>query len=125
MLKQVSFNFVTGVAYDVKISAVGNTIQTFINGTLIDTTTDTLFTQGPIGFRTGNSESFNVDDVTVTQTVPDPPSAPGAAGTVSGESELVGRNSLGQLAMDGGDRFARWIYSGADEIPEHLPMQRW
>ena len=70
VIKEVLFAFQANVAYDVKIVTSGATIQTFINGTLIDTTTDTTFALGPIGFRTGSTETFFVDNLSVFRSAP-------------------------------------------------------
>ncbi len=70
VIKEVAYAFQTNVAYDVKIVTSGSTIQTYINGSLVDTTTDTTFGLGPIGFRTGATESFFVDNLTVTRSAP-------------------------------------------------------
>lgn len=55
-----------GVAYDVETSVVGSTITTSVNGQVVDTTTDTTFTSGSVGFREAGSESATFDDVVVT-----------------------------------------------------------
>ncbi|PJJ57185.1 alpha-L-rhamnosidase [Mumia flava] len=52
--------------YRLKIEAVGSTIRTWIDGTLVDTTTDSTFDAGTIGFRTGRTEQTTFDDLTVT-----------------------------------------------------------
>ena len=96
--KEIPFTFQTGVAYDVKIAATGTTIQTYINGTLIDTTVDVTFTQGPIGFRTGSTENFDIDNITITQTVPDPPAAPGPPGAIQVTNQWSGGKPVVNLA---------------------------
>jgi alpha-L-rhamnosidase len=59
------------VPHHVTISAAGSTLTTYIDGTLVDTTTDTRNPSGSIGFRTGSTESGTVDDVKVTSTAGD------------------------------------------------------
>lgn len=49
----------------ITIEAVGSTIKTWINDVLVDTTTDSTHTQGTVGFRTGSTETGDVDDVKV------------------------------------------------------------
>lgn len=49
----------------IKIEVTGNTIQTWIGDTLIDTTTDSTFTNGKIGFRQAYGETAVIDNVTV------------------------------------------------------------
>jgi hypothetical protein len=59
---------VGGQSYQVRTQVEGSTIRTWVNGTLIDTTTDTSYAAGRIGFREsgGNdNESARFDDVQV------------------------------------------------------------
>lgn len=62
----------TGVGYDFKIRASGPTISTWIKPASSDTwlsagsIDDTTFSSGAIGFRTGSTESFSVDDLNLT-----------------------------------------------------------
>ncbi|MEA5117134.1 MAG: family 78 glycoside hydrolase catalytic domain, partial [Propionicimonas sp.] len=51
--------------FRVRIEAQGNQLTTFINGTQVDQRTSTHATSGTIGFRTGSSESFYADNITV------------------------------------------------------------
>src|SRR5690625_2650855 len=49
--------------YDVKVEIRGDRIATYFEGELIDETTDSSFSSGGFGFRTGRTESFAVKDV--------------------------------------------------------------
>lgn len=55
-----------GTTYRVATTVSGSTITTSIDGTVIDTTTDTRFSKGRIGFRQAGQESATYDNVTVT-----------------------------------------------------------
>lgn len=55
-----------GTTHQVSIEAVGSTITTSVDGTVVDTRRDTTFDHGGIGFRTGGSETGVVDDIKVT-----------------------------------------------------------
>ncbi|GAA1955912.1 hypothetical protein GCM10009798_14020 [Nocardioides panacihumi] len=57
---------VTNTDYAFKIEAVGSTIRTYLDGTLVDTTTNSSFATGSIGFRTGSTETSSWDDLKVT-----------------------------------------------------------
>ena len=61
---------VTGQTYDVAIKVVGSTIETRIDGRLVDTTTATASATGRVGFREGDydGESVTVDTASVTAT---------------------------------------------------------
>ncbi len=50
----------------VRIEVTGDTIKTFVNGTLTDTRTDTTFKQGRIGFRESDHESATFANIKVT-----------------------------------------------------------
>jgi hypothetical protein len=65
VLGEVTYDFETGVEYDVVIEISGSEFKTYIDGTLIDTRSDSVHTQGSIGFRTGSSESFTVTALSV------------------------------------------------------------
>jgi hypothetical protein len=52
--------------YDVRLEVTGDTIRTYLDDRLVDTTTDATFTAGGFGFRTGSTEAFAVDDVVMT-----------------------------------------------------------
>jgi hypothetical protein len=62
------FAITTGQAYDIKITVQGSTIQTRINGQLVDTTVDSTLSQGRVGFResAADVEKARIDSVTVT-----------------------------------------------------------
>ncbi|MFC5403307.1 discoidin domain-containing protein [Cohnella soli] len=67
LIKEVNAGFVANTAYNVKIEAVGSTIKTYVNGTLVDTTTDTTFSRGNIGFRVDTAvEEGIIDNVKVS-----------------------------------------------------------
>lgn len=56
----------TGSTVTVKIQAIHNTIKTWINGVLVDTTTDSTFRRGVVGFRNGSSEVGRFSELSVT-----------------------------------------------------------
>ncbi|MBM9504276.1 family 78 glycoside hydrolase catalytic domain [Actinacidiphila acididurans] len=56
--------------HDVAIEVTGSTIRTYLDGNLVDSRTDTTYSQGGIGLRTGSTETGTVDDITVTSLVP-------------------------------------------------------
>ena len=58
----------TGTSYPIRIEAYGSTIKTYFDGALIDTRTDTTFSEGNIGVRNGGTESGKVANLTVTST---------------------------------------------------------
>jgi len=64
----VSVPIVTGQTYAVDITVHGSTIETRIDGTLVDTTTDSTLTAGKVGFRESDpdGEGVTVSGVTVT-----------------------------------------------------------
>lgn len=57
---------VRGVEHLLRLEVSGSTVRTFLDGRLVDTTTDVPYTRGTIGFRTGRSERNSWDDLTVT-----------------------------------------------------------
>ncbi|WP_053386210.1 family 78 glycoside hydrolase catalytic domain [Leucobacter japonicus] len=57
----------TGKQTAIRISATGNTVTTAIGGVQVDTRTLSNFAAGTVGFRTGNSESGWVHDMTITR----------------------------------------------------------
>lgn len=54
-----------GKEVSVRIEAVGTTIRTWIDDVLVDTTTDTTFRRGAVGFRNGLTESAQFSDFSV------------------------------------------------------------
>lgn len=54
-----------GKEVEVAIEALGATIRTFIDGTLVDTTTDATFAEGGIGVRTGSTESGSIAELSL------------------------------------------------------------
>lgn len=65
VFKEVTSTFNLNTVYHVKIVASGSTISTYVGGNLIDTTTDTAFSAGKVGFRQGSTEHAHVDNVNV------------------------------------------------------------
>ena len=65
---KLPIDIVTGQSYAVSITVRGSTIETRIDGRLVDTTTDSTLTAGRVGFREDPQagENVTVDDVTVT-----------------------------------------------------------
>jgi hypothetical protein len=57
---------VSGQSYAVRTQVVGSTIRTWVDGTLVDTSTDTSYATGRVGFRESDGESARFDDVRVT-----------------------------------------------------------
>lgn len=60
------FPVVGGDTYSVATTVSGPTITTTINGTVVDTTTDTRFAAGRVGFRESGDESARFADLKVT-----------------------------------------------------------
>ncbi|HMA94725.1 MAG TPA: family 78 glycoside hydrolase catalytic domain, partial [Polyangiaceae bacterium] len=54
-----------GKQVEVRIEAVGSTIQTFIDGVLVNTLQDSTFSRGGVGVRTGNYESGSLADLSL------------------------------------------------------------
>ena len=65
VLKEVPYNLTLNTTYDVEIRCLGSTIETRVNGVLIDTTFDTAHTSGRIGFRHNNTDRARYDNVRV------------------------------------------------------------
>jgi hypothetical protein len=57
---------VSGQSYAVRTQVDGSTIRTWVNDTLVDTSTDTSYAAGRVGFRESDGESARFDDVRVT-----------------------------------------------------------
>lgn len=57
---------VTGEWLDLSVTMTGSTFTTSVNGTVVDTTTDTRYASGNIGLRNGLTESQVYDRVTFT-----------------------------------------------------------
>jgi len=55
-----------GELHHVRCELAGSAIRTYLDGQLIDTTTDSTFGQGRIGFRSADGEHFHVDNVLVS-----------------------------------------------------------
>lgn len=80
--------------YKISTEVRGSTITTKINGTVVDTTTDSTFTSGGVGFRQAGNESATFDDVRVT----------GSDGTVLLEENFS--SGLGAWQIPGGSGHA-------------------
>jgi alpha-L-rhamnosidase len=67
IIKEVNTGTVVNTTYHIKIEANGSTIKTYLGGSLVDTTTDTTFGSGKIGFRQSgaDSETAVIDNVMV------------------------------------------------------------
>jgi alpha-L-rhamnosidase len=65
LIKEVNTGTVANTTYHVKIEANGSTIKAYIDGILIDTTTDTAFGSGKVGFRECQTEAAVFDNVVV------------------------------------------------------------
>ena len=63
---RLPFDVVAGRAYRVRTDVAGTTIRTWIDGTLVDTTTDATYARGTIGLRETGTESGRFDDIRVT-----------------------------------------------------------
>jgi hypothetical protein len=55
-----------GTTYQIRTVVRGTTFQTYVNGTLVDTTTDTTFPTGGVGFREDGDESASFGNLLVT-----------------------------------------------------------
>ncbi|MDF7799047.1 alpha-L-rhamnosidase C-terminal domain-containing protein [Pontiellaceae bacterium B1224] len=116
VLGEVAYDFNVGEEYEVVIEVSGSEFKTYIDGTLIDTRSDSVHTQGSIGFRTGGSESFTVSALTVdgenlipSSASPSPNRYLPSAHTVSAESVVeingnyfidMGKAAFGTLEFD-------------------------
>ncbi|RIJ76506.1 hypothetical protein D1871_11575 [Nakamurella silvestris] len=58
---------VAGTNYVLKVVALGTTYKTYLDGVLVDTTTDATYTTGRVGFRSGGTESFVASNLSITQ----------------------------------------------------------
>src|SRR3989339_1286243 len=65
VLKEVPASITENVVYHVKIEVVGNVIKTYINENLVDTTMDSTFSNGTVGFREAPFEVGVFDNVVV------------------------------------------------------------
>ncbi|MEU5096776.1 family 78 glycoside hydrolase catalytic domain [Streptomyces sp. NPDC020996] len=63
---RLPFAVATGEWLDLAVTMTGSTFTTSVNGTVVDTTTDTRHTGGNIGLRNGSTESQIYDRVTFT-----------------------------------------------------------
>lgn len=60
------FAITVGEWVDLSVTMIGSTFTTRINGTVVDTTTDTRYASGNVGLRNGRTESQVYDRVTFT-----------------------------------------------------------
>ena len=60
------FPVTAGATYQIRTVVRGATFQTYVNGTLVDTTTDSTFPAGRIGFREDGDESASFGNLRVT-----------------------------------------------------------
>lgn len=60
------FPITAGKSYHVETTVSGSTITTSVNGQVVDTTTDSTYADGNVGFRAAGTESMLFDNVTVT-----------------------------------------------------------
>ncbi len=103
----------TGV-FALRVEAVGDTVRTYVAGTLVDTATGIATQAGAFGFRTGSTESFWADDVVIT--LPDgtvryrndfgPGTPPPSFGTVQDGRLLVGTSTAGVVGVAAEDDWA-------------------
>jgi hypothetical protein len=63
---KLPFPIVAGQQYAVKTSLRGSTISTYVNGQMVDTTTDSTFGSGRVGLREDTGESARFSNVRVT-----------------------------------------------------------
>jgi hypothetical protein len=63
---KLPFPIVAGQQYAVKTSVRGSTFTTYVNGQLVDTTTDSTFASGRVGLREDTGESARFSDAKVT-----------------------------------------------------------
>ena len=81
---KLPFPIVAGQQYAVRTSVRGSTIETYVDGQLVDTTTDATYSSGRVGLREDTGESASFSNVKVT--APD--------GTVLFSDDF--RNGMGQ-----------------------------
>jgi RHS repeat-associated protein len=68
VIKEVTCPLVSNVWYHVKIQASDSTITTYIDGKLIDTTTDSTFAGGKTGFRQSGTDTAVFDNYLLVNT---------------------------------------------------------
>ena len=113
----------TGTDYRLRLEVNGSTVRTYLDGVLIDTTTDVPFTSGSIGFRTGGSERSSWDDLTLTAadgTVLyandfETPSSDFSCGTVSGGRLSIGTGANCVYGLGTDWAFMRGEFDAADK----------
>lgn len=110
VIKEVSAGITLNTTYHVKIEANGSSIKTYLGGNLVDTTIDSVFSGGKIGFRQGNTGETAVFDNILAQTLggatpgPTPTPTPGSQINVA-------------LASNGGTASASTSYSSGNYPP--------
>jgi hypothetical protein len=65
VIKTTPYTFNVDSVYKLKIETQGTKIKTYINNMLVDSLVDNSFAQGGIGFRQGQTELANIDNVLV------------------------------------------------------------
>lgn len=65
VLKETQFNFQANIGYQAAIVADGTKFICILNDQKVDSVTDAAHAKGTIGFRSGKTESFTVDNVSV------------------------------------------------------------
>lgn len=65
VLKEIDYDFNLNTTYDIEIRCVGNTIETLIDGVLVDTTINNAHSQGRIGVRQFRSDRARYDNFRV------------------------------------------------------------
>jgi hypothetical protein len=63
---KLPFPIVAGQQYAVRTSVRGSTIETYVDGQLVDTTTDATYSHGRVGLREDTGESASFSNVKVT-----------------------------------------------------------
>ncbi len=116
----LGLDIVEGNTYHLKLSALGSTITTEINGNVVDSRQVTEYTYGSFGFRCGSSESGSVDNLKIT--TPD--------GTILYENDFSsGAETLPTATVSGGvlqlPKGARAYYVVSDSQEDtQSPAQR-
>jgi alpha-L-rhamnosidase len=113
----------TGVRHRLAIEASGATLTTSIDGVVVDTTSDTRFSGGAVGFRHGGTESATYDNLRVTSSAGqvlyensfDQPGADFACGQVASGALSVGAGAA--CLLSGGDdwAFMRRVFTVQDK----------
>lgn len=73
VLAEIPAPILLGIWQNVVIESVGGQVTTWLDGEELYSFYQDLPARGGIGFRTGNSESFRMDNLVVSQGEPEPP----------------------------------------------------